>query len=336
MKKTSTSPKSINLREVTSFGPSDVAPAQNCISSESSKFKRFEHLAAAILYEVTPDCVITKNERLLAKKSGVYRQVDALIRSHLSPSTAPIIIEAKDHGRPVDITVVDQAIGLLNDIDISSAMIMIIAANGFTKKAKLRAKSAGIQLKSIIDTHAHEWQRHFTIPAACEVTQLDSCTAILRTPGVRLPVDPGSPEFSKFLLVHDGNSTALEHIAPLIINSFCDSKADFAEGTNPDFRFWQDELYLQNPEMPEQIFPATLSISLEIIKRRVCGDLPLAHAHGILDELTQYIQACFSVTGQDLDLDRLIPTWTETPNGAKPLLTVDAIGVAPELQVFRI
>jgi Restriction endonuclease len=80
------------------------------------------------------DITVTANAKVRGHISGRSRQVDVLLEDRTTGNPeGRIIVEAKLHGRPVDIEVVEAVEAKLRDVNAAHAVI--VSSGGFTKSA---------------------------------------------------------------------------------------------------------------------------------------------------------------------------------------------------------
>jgi hypothetical protein len=84
------------------------------------------------------DLTITANAKIRGVLSGRSRQIDVLLEDRLgSNPRARVLVEAKLHGRPVDIEVVEAIEAKLRDVNAGHAVI--VSSGGFTNSAIRRS-----------------------------------------------------------------------------------------------------------------------------------------------------------------------------------------------------
>ena len=135
---------------------------------EKPKWKKFEDLVAKIQTDLASDCIVTPNDKIVGKRTGVERQVDVSVRRRMGQFEILAIIESKDHARPLDVKDIEEFMGLAQDVGAHKAAI--VASNGYSETAKTRAKDAGIELYRVLDTGDHPWRVELACPTICELT----------------------------------------------------------------------------------------------------------------------------------------------------------------------
>ncbi len=138
--------------------------------TQDPKWKRFEKLVAKIQQDLSPDAIVTHNEKILGKDSGTLRQIDVLVRKKVGQYELLIAMSCKDHKEPVDINDLGSFITDVTDIRANHGAM--VAANGFTEGAKTLAKTKGINLYRLIDAEQHDWHTELSLPTLCEETYL--------------------------------------------------------------------------------------------------------------------------------------------------------------------
>lgn len=80
-----------------------------------------------------PKAAIKEREYIKGKVSGTMREIDLSIREKIGPQQILIVIDCKDHQRPVDVKTVESFCGLKDDVSAHAGII--ISRAGFTKSA---------------------------------------------------------------------------------------------------------------------------------------------------------------------------------------------------------
>jgi Restriction endonuclease. len=97
-------------------------------------YEREVHAEVATRYR---DAVVTHDVKLAGHRSGVPRQIDILVEERAPSGTVTTVIDAKHHGRKIDVKEVEAFIGLLHDIGICRGIM--ISSTGYTPAALQRA-----------------------------------------------------------------------------------------------------------------------------------------------------------------------------------------------------
>lgn len=107
--------------------------------------------------ELAGDAVVTPNDRVTGKQTGIGRQVDVSIRKTVGQFELLIALDCKDYGRPLDVKEVEEFMGLAQDIGAHRAVM--VAARGFSETAKKRAKAGARRRHRNLPRHRHRRSR---------------------------------------------------------------------------------------------------------------------------------------------------------------------------------
>ena len=125
-----------------------------------------EILVAKIQAQLAPDAEVIHNAKLPGRWSKADRQIDVLVRQKIGQYEMSIVLDAKDHARPVDVKGVEEFHGLVQDVGAHKGTP--VCPKGFTEAAKARAAAFQIDLYSPIDTDPHKWTAKASAPAICD------------------------------------------------------------------------------------------------------------------------------------------------------------------------
>lgn len=119
----------------------------------------FEHLKAEL-----PQAEVTLDVRLPGSLSEASRQVDILIREDVLGQCVTTAVDAKHHGRPIDVKHVEAFIGLLRDIGVERGVL--VSKAGYTRGAYQRAFADDLDLDLDIFSldEFERWQGAVGIP----------------------------------------------------------------------------------------------------------------------------------------------------------------------------
>ncbi|WP_115712735.1 restriction endonuclease [Legionella sainthelensi] len=137
------------------------------------KWKEFEKLAADIQKKLSPNAVVTHNDKIKGR-SGRVRQIDISIKQKIGQFDVLIVIDCKDYKKRVDIKDVESVIGQVQDVMAHQGAI--ISSSGFTKTAKERAMLAGIKIYELSDSLPNKLTKDIGLPALCSVLNLKSAS----------------------------------------------------------------------------------------------------------------------------------------------------------------
>lgn len=126
------------------------------------RWKEFERLAATIYAELHPLAEVEIDARLPGQKSGRPRQIDVLVRWSDNEDEYLMVVDCKDHNRPIDITKIDAFASVVTDVGASRGVL--VGNAGFTAPTHHYARNIGIDLANLHDAQSREWSRDLTIP----------------------------------------------------------------------------------------------------------------------------------------------------------------------------
>jgi hypothetical protein len=124
------------------------------------KSVEFEQLVAKIVAELEPTAVVTWNDHIDGKRSGLKRQIDVSIR-RAGPDFLGIV-DAKDYTRPATVERIDNLVGVMQDIEANYGAL--VCSSGFAKTIYTYAKNCGISLFNIHDAQSINWSLELMIP----------------------------------------------------------------------------------------------------------------------------------------------------------------------------
>lgn len=120
---------------------------------------RFQEIVAAIERSFAPKCArISTSEMIPMKGIGFLREIDVIIEVGPSHRRIKIAVEAKDHGRKLDVTAIETIIGKYRGEGcVPIDKVVVVASRGFTKTAHEKAKLEDIILLTLQETHEFDW-----------------------------------------------------------------------------------------------------------------------------------------------------------------------------------
>ncbi|RZB31396.1 MAG: hypothetical protein AEth_00726 [Candidatus Argoarchaeum ethanivorans] len=118
--------------------------------------KNFENLVAKIEKAFAGPAEVKQNDYLLDFTTGKKRQVDITIRSKVAEYLILIIVECRDHKKPVGSGYIEE-ICTKRDC-VRADKTVIVSSSGFSKPAIQKAKNFGITLLNIEDANNFPWQ----------------------------------------------------------------------------------------------------------------------------------------------------------------------------------
>lgn len=125
-----------------------------------------EILVQKIQKQLAPDAEVLHDVTLPGKDGKRKRQIDVLVRQKIGQYEMLIVLDCKDHARPVDVNGVGAFHTLVTDVGANRGAL--VCPRGFTSGAKTLATDLQIDLFSPVDTDPHKWQAHVTVPVVCD------------------------------------------------------------------------------------------------------------------------------------------------------------------------
>lgn len=122
----------------------------------------FEKLVANIYKELSPNARIKHNDHIYEKDSKIKRQIDVSIRSQIAGHEILLIVEVKDHKRPLDIEVIDAFADKIRGVKANKGIL--ISNSGFSSSAIEKATTLGIELCTVHEALSKKWNQEIEIP----------------------------------------------------------------------------------------------------------------------------------------------------------------------------
>jgi hypothetical protein len=129
-------------------------------------WRQFERTIHAELTSKYPEATIRHDVKVFGSLSGVQRQIDVLVEEVLPGGTVSTAVDAKYHGRQIDVKAVESFIGLLRDTSVNRGIM--VSASGYTDAGLNRAFRDDVDLDLDVFT-LHEfkqWQAACALPYA--------------------------------------------------------------------------------------------------------------------------------------------------------------------------
>jgi hypothetical protein len=127
-----------------------------------ARWQEFENLAERILAELQPMAEVSHNDFIYGHLTETNRQIDVSIRWTSDNDQYLTIVQAKDHGRPADIKVVDEFLSVIKDVRATGGIL--ICRSGFTGTAHNYARNSGVALLNLHDAQSVNWSLQLTVP----------------------------------------------------------------------------------------------------------------------------------------------------------------------------
>jgi len=245
--------------------------------TDKIKWKKFEDLAARIQQSLSPEAEVKQNEYILGKRSKRQRQIDIALRKSVGQYELLIIIDCKDNKRPVDVKGVEGFIGLTKDVGANKGAI--ISAKGFTKSAYRRAIDAGIDLYTLVDAEAEEWQSYFTVPVLLDLRSFTERSFHFSglEPGANIEIQ-GKKFLTTYLYRENGD--VIDSIHNLFNRKWQDGFFPIEPGEYDNLELVEGQAFLKGNN---QLQPVNVMVRFTVEKILLFGQIPIVKGKGLLD-----------------------------------------------------
>lgn len=266
--------------------------------------KELEILVAKIQQKLAPDAEITHNAKIMGRKSKRSRQIDVLVRKKVGQYDLMIVIDCKDHARPIDIKGVEEFHGLVDDVGANKGAL--VCPKGFTKAAKERALGFMIDLYSPFDTDPHKWKVKASVPALMDFRE----AAISLGLSSSAPMPFMLPEdFMTSLNVVDKEKNSLGTMVEVAFRRWNEGRYPIEPGEHKDLDIFEvDSTLVDNGY--GQLIEVTLTASLWVTQKQYFGELPVSKVSGFKDEQTGLVITNAFTVGL-VSPEEVINTWRE-------------------------
>ena len=120
----------------------------SAVETSASPWQQYEQSIAQLLSAFDPGAVISHNQRITGRMSRTGRQVDVWAEGWVAGVDIRLAVECKRHARPVNVGVVDEFAGKLQDLGADRGILY--SWSGFTAAAANRAAlSAGPRIQAV-------------------------------------------------------------------------------------------------------------------------------------------------------------------------------------------
>ncbi len=242
--------------------------------------RELEILVAKIQQQLAPASEVLHDVRLDGRQSGRKRQIDVLVRQQVGQYEIQVVIECKDHARPVDVKGVETFYGLLSDVGAQRGVL--VCPKGFSKTAKVRAEGLQIDLYSPVDTDPHKWQAKPTIPAICD----------FRTAGIAFGVRMSSPipfsipmDFYESNIVYDMEGNELGTMLGTAMDKWNTGGFPIGPGVHNNLPLF-DSFEVKTDNGHGMIAPLESYVSLHVEQQLYYGQFPILNISGFKDEIS--------------------------------------------------
>ena len=281
-------------------------------------FVKLEKLVAEIHSELDPTAVVRHNVMLPGYESGTQRQIDVLIEPAAGPFHLKIIVDTKDHARPVDVKGVEAFIGMKDDVRAHQGSM--VCPKGFTRAAKARAEKANVALFTLVDTENHKWQTgEISLPAICEFREASA------TVGMALQVsDPTQFAVVKMPLENPEGVALLDEARRPLGTMIEATTARWNQGEFPsevgdhtDLDVFPDQsVFWDNGD--GTVTRAYIRASLTVTGAKFFGNVPLVKVRGLRNAQTGALHINAFATGL-VSPDEVISKWLRIDEATTPI-----------------
>lgn len=247
---------------------------------ENTKWKKVEELVAKIQVDLSPDSVVTHNDKITGKRTGVPRQIDVSIRRAVGQFDLLIVLDCKDHARPLDVKDIEEFMGLAQDVGAHKAAM--VAVKGFSDTAKKRAQDAGIEIYRLIDTGDHDWKTIIELPAVIEFTGITKFSLSLSAIG-DTEVERPDVEDILALAIFDEEGHSLGTVRELIRQKWNARAIPEEPGEYKGVEFAPNPVKFKSGG---RFFRAKITANVFVEKRLHFGYWPISKVSGFLDDAT--------------------------------------------------
>jgi hypothetical protein len=117
--------------------------------------KYLEELVAWIQQSVHEKALVIPNEKVLDIHTKKKRQIDISIRLSDGPTQLFVMVEVRDHKKPIDVRYIEEVYSKKQSVNANAASI--VSRSGFTKTALEKAKHLGIQTLTYKEALKSDW-----------------------------------------------------------------------------------------------------------------------------------------------------------------------------------
>jgi hypothetical protein len=133
--------------------------ADYTIDATDPRWKRFEKLVARIVATLSSDAVVTYDDKIPGKLSGVLRQIDVSIRAAKAEQSQLIIVQCRDYAKPLDVNDIGEFSSVIQDVGASKGVM--VSVFGYAETAKHYARNLNIDVMRMIDAENTMWAEYF-------------------------------------------------------------------------------------------------------------------------------------------------------------------------------
>ncbi|MFO7556017.1 MAG: restriction endonuclease [Desulfobacterales bacterium] len=286
------------------------------------KWKRFENLSAQIQRSLSPSAVVTQNERVRGKITGVKRELDIVVRVSSGQFELLIVIDCKDYNKKVDVQDVESFMGKLKDVEANKGAL--VAAKGYTDAAKKMAKDAGISVYDLVDAESEDWPSYVTIPVLVDGRHLQSVSYQIASTERFSP----SIEGIEYVSVFRSDGSRIGPLRDLLSKRWNDSKLPIEPGLHESLPISDEPTYMLDGK---RFVPVNLAADIMVKKTLYFGHLPLIKVQGFRDAISGDLHTR-SMTTDWMNVETVRREWKVIPS--EEALAVTPMMVSQELTYF--
>ena len=247
--------------------------------NQPPKWKRFEALVAKLQKALSPDAIVTPNDNILGRRSGVLRQIDISVRKSVGQFDILAIIDCKDYKVPVDVKDVEEFLGLVNDVVANKGAL--VSASGFTEAAKTRARDAGVDVYRLVDAEQQDWQTYVAIPVVWDFRGLGAGHFIIR--GSSAICQELARQDPSRINVYDADHSILGTTLTMLWGMW--NRREISDEPGPlRLHIKPDPMFVKGAN--GQFERIEIIGEFEVLQRLYFGQLPLTKITGLKDEAT--------------------------------------------------
>lgn len=129
-----------------------------------SEYRDYENGVADVLAFLAGDsATVERNARLLGRRSGRQRQIDALVRGRIfGMADATLIVDCKRWRTPIDVKAIESFIGMVEDVCADVGILMTTAGSTGTARERARAER-GVRLEVMTLQNLMAWSPPGTV-----------------------------------------------------------------------------------------------------------------------------------------------------------------------------
>jgi hypothetical protein len=276
--------------------------------------RELELLVAKIQQRLAPEAEVIHNAKMAGRLSKRNRQIDVLVRQRIGQYEMSIVLECKDHARPIDVKGVEEFHGLLEDVGAHKGAL--VCPRGFSKAAKERARGLQVDLYSPVDTAPHKWRAKVSAPAICDFREAMISFGVSMSSPVPFTL-PHQFWSKNHVITPDGRDLGTPMEQALTRWNGGDFPSDPGEHRGIEV-FAGEKTKMDNGH--GQLVEVELRIDLLVNQGLFFGQIPFAHLSGFKDELTGNVITNAFTLGI-LDPHEVAQTWTPIANEAEAPIT---------------